>query len=242
MPRCPRSRGDGGNETPALGVDTVQFSSVIGPCEIPAIIQKFDPDQSDCIATDSWLYEVEAAKLMYGWDEKRSVLYASMQLRGPARTWYDAEKTRLSSWSVFKKEIKDMFPTKVDATEIHYKLNRRKRARKETIIAYFHSMLALARKIKLDDDSLIRYIIKGLESEARRVVLSTQKFATPQELLHALIETEPTDYSMDSGKHGRDRSPRSPGSNQVKKEGKRTRACYGCKSKEHLIADCPEFK
>ncbi|XP_055684744.1 uncharacterized protein LOC129796565 [Lutzomyia longipalpis] len=185
----------------------------MGPKELSAIIQRFDPDLADCVDTEDWLVEVENARLMYHWEERITILYASMRLRGPAEKWFHGAKARLDTWAKFRDELLQFFPTVVDFAKIHKQLDSRRKAKNETTSSYFHNMMALAAKAKVDDKTTMKYIIMGLPSESLRTSLLTQNFASLPQLLRVLIDAEQGNENADDPKQDRRYSKRNFGQN-----------------------------
>uniref|UniRef100_A0A1B0CW62 Putative aquaporin major intrinsic protein family n=1 Tax=Lutzomyia longipalpis TaxID=7200 RepID=A0A1B0CW62_LUTLO len=126
------------------------------------------------------------------WSDRATILYASMRLCGTAKTWYHAAKSRLTTWAIFSREFKINFPTRVDIPKVHEQLKKRKKSPKETIVTYYHEMVALGAKINLDDASLRQYIIGGIPSASRRTALRNRQYNSLPELLVALQDTEVT--------------------------------------------------
>ncbi|XP_055682766.1 uncharacterized protein LOC129789747 [Lutzomyia longipalpis] len=185
----------------------------MGPKELSAIIQRFDPDLADCVDTEDWLVEVENARLMYHWEERMTILYASMRLRGPAEKWFHGAKARLDTWAKFRDELLQFFPTVVDSAKIHKQLDSRRKAKNETTSSYFHNMMALAAKAKVDDKTTMKYIIMGLPSESLRTSLLTQTFESLPKLLRVLIDAEQGNENADDSKQDRRYSKRNSGQN-----------------------------
>ncbi|XP_055677699.1 uncharacterized protein LOC129786600 [Lutzomyia longipalpis] len=174
----------------------------VGPSEIFAILSRFDPDDTRCITSDLWIEEVETAREIYTWSDRATILYASMRLCGTAKTWYHAAKSRLTTWEIFSRELRTNFPSRVDIPKVHEQLTKRKKSPKETIVAYYHDMVALGAKIKLDDVSMRQYIIAGIPLASRRTALRNRQYNSLPELLVALQDTEGED-DEETTKHQR---------------------------------------
>lgn len=175
----------------------------VGPREISAIIPRFDPDDPCCISAELWIRDCNAARSMYEWGDRMAILYCSMRLYGTALVWYHAAKSQFLTWEMFEKDFIDNFPITVDIPAIHEKLRKAQRSRHETTMAYYHRMVAMGRKINLDDKSMQEYIIGGISPESRRVTLRNRKYATLSELLKALQDTEESQKSQEDRKDHR---------------------------------------
>uniref|UniRef100_A0A1B0DRG5 Retrotransposon gag domain-containing protein n=1 Tax=Phlebotomus papatasi TaxID=29031 RepID=A0A1B0DRG5_PHLPP len=192
MPRLRRTGTDPPvpRESPTGQSSSYDGAPRIGPQEIATIIPRFDPDDPSCMDCELWIDDCSTTKEMYGWSDSAAILYSSMRLRGTAKVWYHAAKGQLQTWEMFKRDFIDNFPVKVSIPGIHEQLRKSQKSKNETIIAYFHRMCALGRKISLDDQTMKEYIIGGISPESRRATLRNRSYPSLTKLLHALLETE----------------------------------------------------
>lgn len=158
--------------------------------EVEVIISEFDPDNNRNQSAEEWVNEIDSMAEIYGWDPRRSLLYACMRLKGPAKFWFDGCKQELRTWELFKEKFMENFPTVIDTAGIHKKLINLKRKSDQSVESYFHETVALGRKIRLSDDLIKHYLIKGLPYASTRAVMAQDPADTLPQFLNALIRVE----------------------------------------------------
>lgn len=158
--------------------------------EVEVVISEFDPDNTSNRTAEEWLNEVDSMAEIYGWDPRRTMLYACMRLKGPAKFWYDGCKQELRTWDIFKEQFLENFPTVVDTAGIHRKLLNLKRKPDQSVESYFHETVALGRKIRLSDDLIKQYLIGGLPYASTRAVMAQDPAVTLPQFLNSLIRVE----------------------------------------------------
>ncbi|XP_055701872.1 uncharacterized protein LOC129801131 isoform X2 [Phlebotomus papatasi] len=145
------------------------FSSL----ELKLLIREFDPSKNKDLYATEWIREIEQLGLIHNWDSGHKLLYASMRLGGIAKYWYQYSIKSINNWDDFKKGLMGNFPRTIDAAEVHSKLIAKKRRSVEMLEEYFHTTVQLGKRIKLSDDSIKDYLIRGLEQPKHQLILSS---------------------------------------------------------------------
>ncbi|XP_055591263.1 uncharacterized protein LOC129743302 [Uranotaenia lowii] len=158
--------------------------------EVEAVLSEFDPDNKRNQSAEEWLNEIDSMAEIFGWDQRRTLLYTCMSLKGPAKFWYDGCKQQLRSWEIFKEQFLENFPTVIDSASIHKKLINLKRKPDQSIESYFHETVAMGRKIRLSDDLIKEYLIKGLPYASTRAVMAQEANGTLPQFLSALMRVD----------------------------------------------------
>lgn len=158
--------------------------------EVEAIISEFDPDTNHGQSAEEWIHEIDSMAEIFGWDPRRTLLYACMRLKGPAKFWYDGCKQELRTWELFKDQFLENFPTVIDTAAIHKKLLHLKRKPDQSVESYFHETVAMGRKIRLSDELIKHYLIKGLPYASTRAVMAQDPAVTLPQFLNSLIRVE----------------------------------------------------
>lgn len=182
--------------------------------EVEVIISEFDPDTNRGQCANEWLNEIDSMAEIFGWDQRRTLLYACMRLKGPAKFWFDGCKQELRTWQIFKDRLLENFPTVVDTAGIHKKLINLKRKPDQSVESYFHETVALGRKIKISDELIKHYLIRGLPYASTRAVMAQDPAVTLPQFLNALIRVERATKDgekKDAGVSGRFGIYRTPG-------------------------------
>lgn len=181
--------------------------------EVEAIISEFDPDTNRGQSAEEWLNEIDSMAEIFGWDQRRTLLYACMRLKGPAKFWFDGCKQELRTWQLFRERLLENFPTVVDTAGIHKRLINLKRKPDQSVESYFHETVAMGRKIRLSDDLIKQYLINGLPYASTRAVMSQDPAVTLPQFLNALIRVERATkdrekrYADASGRYGINKTP-----------------------------------
>uniref|UniRef100_A0A1B0CY11 Retrotransposon gag domain-containing protein n=3 Tax=Lutzomyia longipalpis TaxID=7200 RepID=A0A1B0CY11_LUTLO len=151
----------------------VIFHTFIGAREIELLIREFNPSaNSDLLATE-WIKEIELLGKIYKWDPYLLMMYGTMRLGGVARMWYEYSLESIKNWEDFKRELINNFPRSIDSADILSKLIAKKRQSNETLEEYFHSIVKMGKRIKLPDETIKEYLIRGLEQSKDQIVLSS---------------------------------------------------------------------
>lgn len=146
------------------------FNIRLGVQEIKTIVPEFDPSNSTYTSV-TWLNNIESLKMIYGWNDRLTLFYATARLAGAAASWYIARQTEIIDWEKFKIELINSFPSTIDTSSILLKIMTRKRETNECIEKYFYDMVALGKKINLPEKTVIKHIISNINNEVMSTIL-----------------------------------------------------------------------
>lgn len=155
--------------------------------DISAIIPTFGEEGENAIRAEVWIKKIDSLRENYGWDSKVTMLYAAMRLRGAASFWYETAETSLTGWDAFKEELQANFPDIVSRMEIHELLKNRKRKADESIEFYFHKTVAIGKRAKLDNETIMEYIINGLDDDMNKGAIKSKQVTTFPDLLKEIL-------------------------------------------------------
>lgn len=198
-----------------------------GRFELETLVSDFNPDIPTCESAESWLENVDATADAYGWPDLTRFYCARMHLQGAARLWWNGVQTTVRTWAVFKVKLLEAFPEANDPVSIHEQLMRRKKKPGETIETYFYDQVALGRKGKFDDKTIIKYVIAGVEDAHRSKGVTISMPRSLPELLEQLKWLDGL---------GGMRSGTSEGARATKGE----KTCYRCSKSGHIADQCSE--
>lgn len=267
MPRLTRSGvldGTlGGRTSPDAGI-SAQAPNV-GIKEIELMIPEFHGIEFDgkLLFAREWINKIETLGQIYKWTSSQMLLYASLRVKGPAQNWLEAAEGTVDSWEVFKRDLEANFPKHLRESEVHEKLNARKRRPSETLEEYYHEKVKMARRIHLGDETIKEYLIKGLPNAADRKVLWTLPPCSLPQFLQLMLKVEedgdcPRESKVSGRSTDRNRSlnnSENPSTSQGKQtagskprmskdekqnnvRGSENRRCYRCNAVGHLRRDC----
>ncbi|XP_055704514.1 uncharacterized protein LOC129802596 [Phlebotomus papatasi] len=201
MPRRRETPGSGGSIDTDLFFDssTQAHSSYIGIKEVELMIPEFHGIEKDgkLIFASEWLDKIESLGKVYKWTSPQMLLYASLRVKGPALNWLDSSEGGIISWEVFKAELKDNFPQNIRESVVHEQLSNRKRRYNEALEEYYHDMVRMAKRIRLGDETIKEYLIKGLLGVNDRKVLRAVPQCSLPEVLRHMLKLEEDDDDLE---------------------------------------------
>ncbi|CAD7082879.1 unnamed protein product [Hermetia illucens] len=126
--------------------------------------------------------------------------------------------------------------------DMRQRLDSSRRAHNETTEEYFFRVCAMGRRAKLDDETIVYYIRRGLCMKPLQTAIATMHFNTPSEMLVAIrrfVANDPgTNDSSNSVRGERTNILRSPP--LLNAANQNARLCYNCFERGHLSLNCPK--
>lgn len=197
------------------------------------LVPEFDPSKA-LITSEKWLSNIENLATLYVSNEKVLLHHAMLKLRGAAKFWFDGlTSSRDLTWSSFKNNLMAAFPSHTDEADIHFLLTKRCQKINETFEEYFYEMIAIARRGKIGDTAIIKYVIMGLLNADLRKSLSVSQISSLDDLLGRVKwadnfknqdQTRTSNISTPSGTAIRRSTPK----------------CFNCNQLGHLSFNCKE--
>ncbi|KAK9496969.1 hypothetical protein O3M35_012838 [Rhynocoris fuscipes] len=211
-----------------------KFSPAITFKDVEGTLSTFTGDDPT-INISNWLEEFEDTCTMCDWSEIQKIIYAKKLLSGSAKLFIMHQKN-IKSWEVFKETLKEEFTIKINSKLVHRELTNRKKQKNETYQEYMYKMLDIGAQSDVEEDSLIQYIIDGIDdSEANKTILyGSRSLKEFREKLRT-YETMKTSNKR--------RSDVESSSNRNRPEVKVVkRHCYGCGDRTHVnMISCIEM-
>lgn len=171
------------------------------------------------------------------WSVIHKYLYTRKLMAGAARKSIEADPTLLT-YDLVVAHLKEEFKEEDNFLAIHAKLSSKKKSSKESHLEFFFDMQKIGTN-KMDDASMIRYIVDGLPGDVDKKLTLYQSKTTP-ELKGKLkiYETLVTDKEHDSRDKGQKKVH--PKANKSNNDGKTTKIrCYNCGETSHQAEACP---
>lgn len=164
--------------------------------------------------SEVWLKSIVDNAALFSWSENQTFLAAKMTLEGEARHWLVALRRDITNFRDFKVAFKNKYGKKnTSVAKVHLELAKRKKIKGEAMQDYVSDIKYLAKKIDLDDEDTLEYVMLGLPDDE----LFGRKFDSLTDL---------DDYLMEQVDQVR-----------VPDEKK----CYYCKKSGHCYNECQEY-
>ncbi|XP_037922966.1 uncharacterized protein LOC119659115 [Hermetia illucens] len=191
---------------------------------------------------EQFIDRIEKLAQVYHWEEYLVLFAAQAKLKGPAKQWIDGLQTTFATWDELSKALIADFPSRFTTEDMRQRLDSSRRAHNETTEEYFFRVCAMGRRAKLDDETIVYYIRRGLCMKPLQTAIATMHFNTPSEMLVAIrrfVANDPgTNDSSNSVRGERTNILRSPP--LLNAANQNSRLCYNCFERGHLSLNCPK--
>ncbi|CAD7093721.1 unnamed protein product [Hermetia illucens] len=212
---------------------------VFQPRDVIGILPTFDQLDDVSPSTEQFIDRIEKLAQVYHWEEYLILFAAQAKLKGPAKRWIDGLQTTFATWEEFSKVLIADFPSRFTTEDRRQRLDSSRRAHNEE---YFFRVCAMGRRAKLDDETIVYYIRRGLCMKPLQTAIATMHFNTPSEMLVAIrrfVANDPgTNDSSNSVRGERTNILRSPP--LLNAANQNSRLCYNCFERGHLSLNCPK--
>nr|XP_019535661.2 uncharacterized protein LOC109407094 [Aedes albopictus] len=211
--------------------------------EIREYVTPFDPKVPSCPSAEVWVNNIDEIGDVYAWTAALRLHCARLSLSGCAKLWFEGCHTTIKSWTDFKREIVNGFPSTKNPIYYHNLLSSRKWKSGETVEEYVYDMLAMGRKGGFTEETIVMYITSGLKAYIKRSGMTIGKVATVQGLLEELRWIDSVDAVAVSSKGAEVVA----GAAAFISEGRRKtetvgESCFHCRESGHIARNCPKVK
>lgn len=137
---------------------------------------------------DSWIQTIERVSMIHNVSEDVLLLAATGKLKGIARRWLDLNIcTLVESWPKFRTAILIRFHNEVLFHLVYQKAENHKwNSFKESFQDYATEKIAILRRLKLPDVSVIQLLINGIEKSSLRETAATYRALPIEEFIAAV--------------------------------------------------------
>lgn len=130
--------------------------------DIENTIRQFDGSVGLLIR--KWIEEYEETAILFSWNEMQKLIFGKKSLTGIEKLYIQSE-TGITTWKKLKSALIEEFDVKITDTDIHRQLVKRRRKKEESMQQYFLIMKEIASRGNIVDDSLIEYVIDGIDDD-----------------------------------------------------------------------------
>lgn len=224
-------------------LDQLRFSTVSSP-GIPTVSRSVCPNTftisfqdvaksvpefsgNDEYDVANWVKDVEGVGVLLKWSPLENFLYAKRLLVGSAKLAVRAQPN-LNSWDGLKAFLLEEFSEKGCSAEIHRRLALRKQKKDESVYDYFLRMRELGVRGRVDEISIINYVIEGIyDSKQNKVVL------------YGARNFKDFKYKLDSYRTFKESIASSSSHNRDSRSAKAKQdKCFICGDKGHRATEC----
>lgn len=118
---------------------------------------------TDELKIKKWVREFEQSARLCNWDEIQKLFFARRLLSGRAKLFLRSIEP--ATWKDLKDALVDEFDKDVSDFDVHTVLRETKKTKKESCHEYLLKLMAIARPNLVDDESIMRYVIAGIDDD-----------------------------------------------------------------------------
>ncbi|CAF4401018.1 unnamed protein product, partial [Didymodactylos carnosus] len=135
----------------------------------------------------SWLEEIEQQFTASKWPEDSRLQYIPQFLRNGARQWYKENKTKITTWSQFKTDIKTAYTSTYEVTLAFQRLKNYQQTNNQTVKQYYAEILKLCKEadIQMSEQMKLQYLLDNLKPSIKIKVIEKSPKTTAQFLEYA---------------------------------------------------------
>ncbi|CAF1545004.1 unnamed protein product, partial [Didymodactylos carnosus] len=135
----------------------------------------------------SWLEEIDQQFTTSKWPEDSRLQYIPQFPRNEARQWYKENKTKITTWSQFKTDIKTAYTSTYEVTLAFQRLKNYQQTNNQTVKQYYAEILKLCEEadIQVSEQMKLQYLLDNLKPSIKIKVIEKSPKTTAQFLEYA---------------------------------------------------------
>lgn len=122
---------------------------------------------------EDWLEEFERVATMNRWDEEEKLRHVYFSLQDSARTWFANRESTLTTWELFKAELRKTFTNVLRKERAELLLQTRVQHPNETAIVFVEEMTRLFQRADptMSEDKKLRILMRGIKEQLFAVLV-----------------------------------------------------------------------
>lgn len=236
-------RSESGSQSRAPMSSRINMKFTMNYKDVEASIRQFN--SKDAYPVERWIADFEETAVLFKWTALQRVIFAKRSLTELAKMLIESEGV-IKTWQKLKTVLEDEFADKISSAQLHKMLAKRKMKKEETVQEYYFVMKELASRGKIEQESLIQYVIDGIQDDTNNklVLYGTKKIEDFKEKLK-VYETinkknsEKTKSNKDESTKKKEMWKKTTAAKKTEsKEPEAEIRCYNCGIKGHKSKEC----
>lgn len=123
---------------------------------------------------EDWLKMYERVSAYNRWDPTIMLANVEYHLKGTAKTWYETEEAKVTSWEYCKQRLRELFGNPVGRQLAAKKeLATRAQTPTESYVSYIHDVLSLCMKAdaQMTESDKVGHVLKGIADDAFNLLM-----------------------------------------------------------------------
>lgn len=205
--------------------------------DVEESLQSFSGD--DNMNVEKWIEDFEDMAELLRWSELQKYIYVRRLLKGSAKLFMSCEK-EITTYEDLKNSLVEEFEVTCNSAQIHKKLMDTTKKDNETYREYLYKMMAIGNQVDLDVDSLIQYVIDGInDEEVNKSVLYGAKTICELKKKLELYETMKMKSALKDAKPTHSATVKTSGVNETTNTSPSyARRCFSCGERGHETKTC----
>lgn len=222
-------------ESESGSLETIEMA--ISFKDVEDSLEKFDGFSRD---VEVWIADYEEIAGLYKWTDVQKYLYCRRLLTGSAKLAVLSE-SKIGAFNALKAFLVEEFQVKVKGSIAHNTLRSTKKQQDETCVEFAYRMRAIASRGKVDELSLIEYIVGGLGNVwfVKSSLVEAQTFGDLRNKLLAYDQSKSLSNNLFTNNSRKEQvRPRDQASTSAKTAGWEERRCFKCGQIGHAARFC----
>jgi len=170
MPRTQKSKENArvNESTVAIGENVSQVRESIKFHDVRESLNVFTGD--DTYSITKWIEDLEEMSEVCGWSDVELFIYRKRLLSGTAALYLRSENG-IKSWNRLRECLMNEFRNNLTSADVHRHLTARVKNYDESHQQYLFKMMEIAKQEDVSEDSLLDYVIAGIQDSEVNISL-----------------------------------------------------------------------
>lgn len=130
--------------------------------DVSEMLPTYDSTNLTSVSAQQFILKIERLRDIYEIEDRIIMMTLSTKLKGPSLLWYRTVQDKIYTFREFQNAFIKHFGVNNNEVAIHEKLRRYVRPHDKDFMSYYYEMLSIGDQAQISQNSLITYIINGL--------------------------------------------------------------------------------